>query len=139
MVAYEVNNLPHDALVAVQGSNPQTLVDSIYLFRLSTASNMSESSASHRLNDVQDVQDLARRQEESKSPSVSVLLIVTLLRVWGGTQSFKIRIPGNGRLNSGFNVTVKTFPRTIPGYRFDATLEFHLILRCEYKLTLSYR
>jgi len=33
--------------------------------RLSTTSNMSESSASHRLNDVQDVQDLARRQEEN--------------------------------------------------------------------------
>ena len=30
---------------------------------------MSESSASHRLNDVQDVQDVARMQEESKSIS----------------------------------------------------------------------
>ena len=73
MVAYGANNLSDDALVAVQGSNPQTLVDSIYLFRLSTASNMSESSASHRLNDVQDVQDLARRQEESKSIRVCPL------------------------------------------------------------------
>ena len=34
--------------------------------RLSTASVTSESSVSHRLNDVQDVQDLARMQEESK-------------------------------------------------------------------------
>jgi len=33
--------------------------------RLSTTSAMSESSASHRLNDVQDVQDLARLQEEN--------------------------------------------------------------------------
>jgi len=35
------------------------------LDRLSTTSAMSESSASHRLNDVQDVQDLARLQEEN--------------------------------------------------------------------------
>ena len=74
---------------------------------------MSESSASHRLNDVQDVQDLARRQEESKSPSVSVLLkLILKKKVCGGIQSSKIRIPGNGRSNSGFNVTVKTFPGT---------------------------
>jgi hypothetical protein len=33
--------------------------------RLSTTSAMSESSVSHRLNDVQDVQDIARMQEES--------------------------------------------------------------------------
>jgi len=33
--------------------------------RLSTASGLSESSTSHRLNDVQDVQDIARIQEES--------------------------------------------------------------------------
>ena len=36
------------------------------LDRLSTTSAMSESSVSHRLNDVQDVQDIARMQEESK-------------------------------------------------------------------------
>ena len=35
------------------------------LDRLSTTSAMSESSVSHRLNDVQDVQDIARMQEES--------------------------------------------------------------------------
>jgi len=35
------------------------------LDRLSTTSAMSESSTSHRLNDVQDVQDLARLQEEN--------------------------------------------------------------------------
>merc|ERR550539_543518 len=35
------------------------------LDRLSTTSAMSESSVSHRLNDVQDVQDLARQQEET--------------------------------------------------------------------------
>ena len=35
------------------------------LDRLSTTSAMSESSVSHRLNDVQDVQDIARLQEES--------------------------------------------------------------------------
>ena len=35
------------------------------LDRLSTTSAMSESSVSHRLNDVQDVQDIARTQEES--------------------------------------------------------------------------
>jgi len=35
------------------------------LDRLSTTSAMSESSVSHRLNDVQDVQDMARLQEES--------------------------------------------------------------------------
>ena len=34
--------------------------------RLSTASVTSESAVSHRLNDVQDVQDLARMQEESE-------------------------------------------------------------------------
>ena len=34
--------------------------------RLSTTSAMSESSVSHRLNDVQDVQDIARMQEESE-------------------------------------------------------------------------
>merc|ERR1740128_79405 len=40
--------------------------------RLSTASGMSESSVSHRLNDVQDVQDVARMQEESlRHPPVS--------------------------------------------------------------------
>ena len=39
------------------------------LDRLSTTSAMSESSVSHRLNDVQDVQDIARMQEESKSIS----------------------------------------------------------------------
>ena len=34
--------------------------------RLSTTSAMSESSVRHRLNDVQDVQDIARMQEESE-------------------------------------------------------------------------
>ena len=34
--------------------------------RLSTTSAMSESSVSHRLNDVQDVQDIARMQEISE-------------------------------------------------------------------------
>ena len=38
--------------------------------RLSTTSAMSESSVSHRLNDVQDVQDLARQQEESEYKSI---------------------------------------------------------------------
>ena len=39
----------------------------ILYFRLSTTSGLSDSmSVSHRLNDVQDVQDVARMQEESK-------------------------------------------------------------------------
>ena len=42
------------------------------LDRLSTTSAMSESSVSHRLNDVQDVQDIARMQEESLKHSTPV-------------------------------------------------------------------
>ena len=43
--------------------------------RLSTTSAMSESSVSHRLNDVQDVQDIARMQEESEKILTNYLVM----------------------------------------------------------------
>ena len=53
-----------DGLVSNRLSRESSLVEDID--RLSTTSAMSESSVSHRLNDVQDVQDIARMQEESE-------------------------------------------------------------------------
>ena len=44
--------------------------------RLSTTSGLSESSVSHRLNDVQDVQDVARMQQESKCDLRSDLMVL---------------------------------------------------------------
>ena len=50
--------------------------------RLSTTSAMSESSVSHRLNDVQDVQDIARMQEESEKILTNYLVSKRTFSSW---------------------------------------------------------
>eukprot|EP00092_Neocalanus_flemingeri_P028583 GFUD01031039.1.p1 GENE.GFUD01031039.1~~GFUD01031039.1.p1 ORF type:complete len:647 (-),score=115.24 GFUD01031039.1:694-2634(-) len=55
--------------------------------RLSTTSAMSESSVSHRLNDVQDVQDIARMQEENTISPLSEQSLSSPVEDVGGYQS----------------------------------------------------